>query len=145
MADQEMMLVRKIHVLQRYWIWADAMKIHFLRELDRVDDTAPKGEPSIQQLMYMSYWYATLYVVIEGWRELKLNDPTVDPLLQSPHVDLLRLYRNGVFHFQEKYWSDKIVGFVMGGADSARWIRELHQAIGEFLLARIREANARRT
>jgi hypothetical protein len=135
MTDQEM---RKIHVLHRYWIWADAMKVHFLRELGHVDDHAPKDEPSIPQFMYMSYWYGTLYVVIEGWRELKISDPTIDPLLQSSNVDLLRRYRNGVFHFQEKYWSDKVVGFV-GTPDSARWIRKLHEAIGEFLLAQIRE------
>jgi hypothetical protein len=118
------------------------MKIHFDRELRHVDDDAPKDKPSIPQFMYMSYWYGMLYVVIEGWRELKLSDPTIDPLLQSPHVHLLRRYRNGVFHFQEKYWSDKVIGFV-GTPESGRWIRELHEAIGEFLLVRVREANSR--
>jgi hypothetical protein len=49
----------------------------------------------------MSYWYAALYVVIEGWRDLGLADATIDALLQSPNVDLLKRYRNGVFHFQK--------------------------------------------
>jgi hypothetical protein len=38
----------------------------------------------------MSYWYGSLYVVVEGWRELNETDPKVDPLISSPHVDRLK-------------------------------------------------------
>jgi hypothetical protein len=38
----------------------------------------------------MSYWYGSLYVVVEGWRELNETDPKVDPLISSPDVDRLK-------------------------------------------------------
>lgn len=36
----------------------------------------------IEDNMYMSYWYAGLYVVIEGWQKLKLQDMAIDTLLK---------------------------------------------------------------
>lgn len=33
---------------------------------------------------YMSYWYAGLFVVVEGWRDLGLQDAEIDGLLESP-------------------------------------------------------------
>jgi hypothetical protein len=76
------------------------MRTHFDEVLSR---GAPVGEAEIESFLYMSYWYGALYVVIEGWRELKLADTGIDNLLESPNVDLLRKYRNGVFHFQADY------------------------------------------
>jgi len=43
--------------------------------------------------IFMSYWYGALFVVIEGWRELQLSDPSIEPLLASDNVDLLKRYR----------------------------------------------------
>ena len=40
----------------------------------------------VEIFMYMSYWYATLYVVIEGWKNLKFSDPKIDELLKSPNA-----------------------------------------------------------
>ena len=57
--------------------------------------------------IFMSYWYGGLYAVIEGWQELGLTDPTIDRLLESPNVELLRRYRNGVFHYQMTYFDDR--------------------------------------
>jgi len=61
--------------------------------------------------MFLSYWYATLYVVVEGWRELKLSDPAVDALLTVPHLALLKRYRHGVFHFQPDYFYSRYQDF----------------------------------
>jgi hypothetical protein len=41
-------------------------------------------------MIFMSYWYGSLYVVVEGWRELNETDPKVDPLISSPDVDRLK-------------------------------------------------------
>ena len=130
---------REIHVLHRYWIWADAMRLHFRQEIVPIAPYNPDAEGTVHAHMYMSFWYAALYVVIEGWEALRLADPTVDSLLTSANVALLRRYRNGVFHFQRKYWDERVVGFVSGGAESAAWVRGLHDAIGHVLLARLKE------
>jgi hypothetical protein len=36
---------------------------------------------------------ATLYAVAEEWREWRFSDPTVDQLLASPHLAVLKKYR----------------------------------------------------
>ena len=129
---------REVLVLHRYWIWADAMRLHFLQEISPISHYNPDSEGTIHAHMYMSYWYAALHVVIEGWEALHLTDPTVDSLLASPSVKLLKRYRNGVFHFQRKYWDQRVIGFVSGGAESAAWVHQLHDELGRVLLATLR-------
>ncbi len=43
-------------------------------------------------------FYAALYVVIEGWHELALQDTVVNRLLNSPHVQTLKDFRNAILH-----------------------------------------------
>src|SRR5438034_786877 len=93
-----------LFALHRYYIWANRMRTHFD---DLLGDQTRRSE--IESLLYMSYWYSALFVVIEGWRHLGLSEPTIDALLASPNVDLLRRYRNGVFHFQKDYSDDRFL------------------------------------
>ncbi len=51
---------------------------------------------------YMSYWYGGLYVVIEGYRRLKLQDPSIDKLLLSRNTMLLKKFRDGVLRHDEE-------------------------------------------
>lgn len=119
--------------LHRYFIWANRMRHHFDTLLDLV-----RGDLSdqhfIEATLYMSYWYSGLYVVIEGWKELGLHDPSIDALLMSPNVDLLRRYRNGTFHFQSNYMDSRFRQFVEEGIEPATWVRELNQQFGRFFL-----------
>jgi hypothetical protein len=87
----------------------------------------------------MSFWYASLYVVVEGWLELGLKEPNADRLLESPFVDLLRRYRNGVFHYQREMWDERFENFLREGGAAARWVRHLHLALGNWLQARVEE------
>lgn len=125
-----MATLKEIYSLHRYYIWADRMRLHF-------DEYAiqDKHDPNwnLNTFLYMSYWYSALYVVIEGWRELNLNDSEVDHLLASPNVDLLRRYRNGTFHFQATYYDDRIVDFIKEEG-IVLWIRRLNQALSAFFL-----------
>ena len=119
--------------LSRYFVWADTMKTHFeeaLRKSGSVDLDGPSG---IDVAMYMCLWYGCLYVVIEAWRELGLSDQDVDNLLASPHVDLLRRYRNAVFHYQKEYWPERFIAFLREGESSAAWVRAVHIALQRYL------------
>ena len=87
---------------------------------------------------YMSYWYGGLYVVIEGWTALKLHDPEIDQLLRSQNVRLLREYRNGVFHFQRRYFDQKFLRLITRGENVVDWVRSLNRTFGRFFLARLR-------
>jgi hypothetical protein len=85
--------------LHKYFIWANKMRTEFDKILPQCQqDMDWHDKEAIEMNLSMSYWYGTLYVVIEGWKELKLSDPKIDALLDSPNVELLRRYRNGVFH-----------------------------------------------
>jgi hypothetical protein len=125
-------------VLHRYFIWADLMRA----DLDRwIRSEQKHADPTLDGFTYlvtpggtyMSLWYAALYVVVEGWRELRLKDATIDRLLASGNTDLLRRYRHGVCHFQQG-WLDARLEQFFASKDSAAWVRELHSALGAYFL-----------
>jgi len=71
---------------------------------------APSSGRIEEMIVYNSYWFASLHVVAEGWRDLKLVHPEIDQIIDA-HSDSLRLFRNAVFHFQPKdvkfgQWTD---------------------------------------
>lgn len=96
-------------------------------------------QQEIERFMYMSLWYGTLYVVIEGWEGLKMVDSKIDKVLTSKNVDLLRLYRNGVFHFQkQKYYDKKFMRLIKEGANVVKWMRSLNSEFGRFFLEQLK-------
>jgi len=120
--------------LGRYCLWADKMQHDFLRHITQriePDDFHFEEHGHI----YMSYWYGTLYVVVEGWHELKLTDPLIDALLSSPYVDLLRRYRNAVFHFQRKFYDERFWDLMLAGRESVEWVSQLHREFRRYFMA----------
>jgi hypothetical protein len=116
--------------LHRYFIWANKMRTDFdiLLNID-------KPGIKIEQDLYMSYWYGGLYVVIEGWDKLDLNDTVIDGLLaKKEYVELLRRYRNGVFHFQKTYFDRRFVNILEQGKDFVTWVRKLNGEFGRYFL-----------
>jgi len=123
--------------LHRYYIWANKFRTQFYQSLNSPIDP---NEPPLLSFadtkgLYLSYWYAALYVVIEGWKVLGCADVEVDALLISPNVEHLRRYRNGVCHFQPKYLDDRFVE-MMTASDSVEWVRTLNSAFGRYFLTR---------
>ena len=134
------MNINKIHIftLHRYFLWANGMRDLFDKSTQS-GFTTINSKKGIECFHYMSYWYAGLYVVIEGWRELGLTDIKIDELLNSDNVDLLRLYRNGVFHYQKDYFSKKCEGFVAKGKETVKWVKQLNNEFGRFFLNWLKE------
>jgi hypothetical protein len=88
--------------------------------------------------IHLDLWYACLFVVIEGWRREQINDETVTDLLrQKKNVELLQDYRNVVFHYDPTYTSQRQEK-VFKENDFVEWVRQLHDAIGNFLLRQLR-------
>lgn len=130
--------------LHRYFIWCNRMRTHFDEILDAgtlSEEADWYDKEAIESFMYMSYWYAGLYVVIEGWKELGLTDSTIDGLLASPNVDLLRRYRNGAFHFQKTYFDERFTDFMKTEMQTVEWIRDLNRAFGGYFLNWFRTHN----
>jgi hypothetical protein len=131
--SEEGLKLHPIVILAKYFTWASYMRGEFDRVLPKFTEETLWNDPvSVDMFMFMSLWYAMLYVVIEGWRELQLQDAVIDDLLKSPNVDFLRLYRNGVAHFQREYF-DQRYQHLMGKPDSAVWVRSLHDAFFKYL------------
>ena len=135
--------------LHRYYIWANRLREHFDRVVESRITTPESRVPDDILLasdhgLFMSHWYAALYVVVEGWRRLKLQDPRIDELLESPNVGFLKRYRHFVCHYHPEYYDEKMAGF-MSSADSVDWVRALNREFGRYLLERMDEKRERRT
>lgn len=84
--------------------------------------------PSGEYFAHSSQWFASLHIVIEGWSNLKLEDPTIEKLLYEFEElqSLLRRYRNGVFHFQPNLIDGRFTELVKSSYNWTLWIRLLH-------------------
>lgn len=142
--------------LHRYWIYSNRMREYFeaaltespqnftnlAKETDPVKATVAAATFAIGSGIFMSYWYGSLYVVIEGWRQLQLTDPKIDLLLLSSNVRFLKKYRDGVFHFQRNYFDDRFLGFIKAG-HSVEWVRTIHSELGEYFRREIPQLHGR--
>lgn len=123
----------ELYALHRYWIWSNTLRMKFVDSLGTAAEKIANREWFVSEnAVFMSYWYSSLYAVVEGYKELKLSDPAVDALLESELVDSLRLYRNGTAHFQKHYFSDKFSNLISQN-DSAIWATNLCNALGEYI------------
>ncbi len=125
----------QIFTIHRYWMWANAMRTHFDKCL--TDKSRDKKQDiswfADYEGVFLSHWYAALFVVIEGWHKMKLKDQVIDDLLSSSNVDLLRRFRNGVCHFQPNYLDDRFIAF-MAEPTTVAWVRKLNTEFGRYFL-----------
>lgn len=70
------------------------------------------GADISNQYLHMRLWFAFTYVVIEGWRDLALEDSSVNDAIKALDVtgdlQVLRRFRNAVFHLQPDPHSTKL-------------------------------------
>jgi hypothetical protein len=76
----------------------------------------------------MSFWYSSLYAVIEGLKDFKLSTDKIDALLKPNYVDALRLFRNALMHPQEEYFSEKTYTAI-SIPDFGPWISNVHYTL----------------
>jgi len=118
--------IEKMMCWGRYLYWANLGKERFDALLESY--ASPDNIPSGIYFAYSSQWFAPLHVVIEGWSDLGLKDPTIEKLLSEFDAlqDLLRRYRNGVFHFQPNLLDKRFTGLAKSTYNWTLWIRVLH-------------------
>ena len=128
--------------LHRYYSWARTLRTHFERPFKEWHEKGLKEE-NVEEwfgptgmgegVALMSYWYAALYVVIEGWRELGLKDDRIDELLTSEHADRLRVHRNATCHYQAEYFVKKWNRFEKEPG-SVEWVWALDREFSRFFM-----------
>ena len=125
--------------LHKHWCTANAVKQFIVSGLDEHDgsDLPPwlSELGNMESMMSrMCVWYALLYVVIEGYKELDVNHVAVDKCLANrDYVNCLRRFRNAIFHYQKNPFSEKLLEF-LEAKESEYWIRELNKAFEDFFL-----------
>ncbi len=115
----------------RYLFWADLLLNHYLH-LQSPSESASEIDPDWFRFALQSQWLGSEWVVIEGWQEAGFHDSVIDTLLEgAPDIlDLLRRYRNAVFHYQPGMWDDRFDAFMQSAQEHVLWISSLHN---EFL------------
>jgi hypothetical protein len=123
--------VMKYPALHRYFLHAARNRDLFLAEPRR------KSPPFLQKIRsraHLELWYACLSTVLEGWKTEKINHGPVTEIARDRRkIDLLKKYRNAVFHYSPDYDDPRFVA-VSEEADFVRWAHELHSAISSFFL-----------
>jgi len=110
----------------RYLFWADICYKRVGKIFDEYENIE-KIETSIF-IAFVSQWYGSLYVVIEGWKELKLEDKFINKLLNEHQdlIEILRRYRNCVYHFQPELLDKRIIDFVKTEKNISLWLNLIH-------------------
>ena len=125
--------------LHKHWCTADAVKQFISADVpgkgkEEYPEWLMKLGNTASMFHRLSVWYSLLYVVVEGFRELKLTYPEVDELLKNEeYVDCLRLFRNATFHYQKDPLTEKALKF-LEAKDSEKWIRGLNKALEKYFL-----------
>ena len=128
--------MRELVALHKHWCTADAVKLTIgVPVHDGLPDW-PEELLALAQLhssfLRIAVWYSLLYVVVEGYRDLKLDDTLINELLANEQMtDALRRFRNAVFHYQEDPVGPKLMAF-LEAKESETWAGQLHSAFKAF-------------
>ena len=131
--------------LTRYWLCADELRSSFFDAYRKANPRHLIEAHGALGLtfywvsgpgIFSSLWFSSLYVVIEGYRELSLDDAEINILLQTEHSDALRIYRNATFHFQNDVFHEKRLK-LHKTRESEEWLDKLHKRFGVFLSERV--------
>lgn len=119
--------------LAEYFLSANYFHELVLETRDQFFEMAPNAPHHysawIEFRTIYSHWLSSLYVVVEGFKELNLADDIVLSLAEQ-HIDELRLFRNATFHFQRQH--EKHAQFHNGLGDRMNWAEELHEELADF-------------
>lgn len=105
----------------------DLIHQHYQRIKPLFFDPCTQERVGPEFIAYTHLWLALLYVVADGFRELKLTDPVITSIIEA-HLDDLRVFRNSVFHFQKD--DRKRVQF--HAVEKFNWAQQLHTAFEQY-------------
>src|ERR1041384_1176867 len=118
----------------RYLYWSDILYQRWLTQGGSKGE-ADTGKSEWLTFALASQWLASLWVVVEGWREGPVTDTLINKLLDlyPDYCDLLRRFRNGVYHYQPEIFDDRLYAFPTRGAETVTWAVALFYEFKRFL------------
>lgn len=128
--------MKELVALHKHWCTADAVKLTVGTPVNEGLPDWPEELLALAQMhsafLRIAVWYSLLFVVVEGYRELKLEDARINELLANEKMnDALRRFRNAVFHYQEDPIGPKLMTF-LEAKESETWAGQLHSAFKAF-------------
>jgi hypothetical protein len=141
-SSQENILIDEIKLEALYLHWVNHVDSRKYAN-DFVITAKPSESEFVKEVQLNLYFnrlvisHALLYVVIEGYKDLKLSDHNIDNLLSEiVYVDKLRLLRNALFHYQDDIRPTKLMEFIdLEG--SAEWIKKLDKCFEKFFIENV--------
>lgn len=113
------------------WITADFAWIDLNRFVHR-GAANPAEDYLVERISRLTLWGATLYVVVEAWEKWEFSHPVIDEMIADPKTQMLRQFRNKVFHAERGVIHPLVQAFVLEPGSYA-WAYDLHRAFGIFL------------
>lgn len=103
----------------QYLHWSQMQYEHFRTYDENSADAAYIGA--------LILWLASLYVVIDGWKELGKSDAVISELLDryDDYYQLMRRFRNAVYHFQPTPLCEKLTNLLSPQSEVHPWATAL--------------------
>lgn len=101
---------------------------HYVLAKRRFLNALTKEAAADEFFAYGHLWMALLYVTVEGFLELKIDNPEIGSLLGEQHLVDLKLFRNSVFHPQKSFNKRER----MHEMEKLNWAQDLHTAFADF-------------
>jgi hypothetical protein len=135
-------VVEDIIAFTRYLSWADLVRSAHNAEFRKGSDEQATATVWGPEFAWMAYWYSSLFVVIEAYESIGWGDPIVDTLLEHPgdYRNLLRRFRNGIFHYQSDLVDSRLLDLLNTGEDHVIWVHALHEEFKRLLREQIATA-----
>lgn len=119
-------------VFHRRFLICSRMKTSFEDTLKDVQEGKISADhPDVTTFLH--FWYASLYVVTEGWKNFSdFKNKEIDDLINDKkYHNLLLAARNKIYHYNSNYHPPEVVSFITSPG-SAQWSRKLHEAFSKF-------------
>lgn len=123
-------LIFDFHRFAEAWIRADEFRKKFYRQLGYPQH---HGTYDIDLYAYLDYWYAFLYILIEGYKKLGLRDSNIDNTLNGSHSTYLKKYRHAVFDFKKDYGGVALKKEFLTSEKPVEWVSTLHESFRVFI------------
>ncbi|HEX7030512.1 MAG TPA: hypothetical protein VF254_07945 [Gammaproteobacteria bacterium] len=131
-----MKAMNRLIALRKHWLTMNAVGDFSGSNIDTAASPfflLQDGSNFDERFLRLSVWLGLLFVVVEGYLELKLNDARIDAFLAHKNrVGELRLFRNCIFHYQKDVQDPRLQKF-LGREACMGWAHELSRAIGQLL------------
>ncbi len=131
---------KRLIAIYRRMAWADYLRQDYYRELKGYEFRSVLEFLQLPIGMYLYFWYAALFTVIEGLLELEEKGRIKIPVLLLNRINgvkpSLEKHRNFVFHYRPDPW-DKDMLRMFEPNKQYQIMGKLHDEIGNFLTSKL--------